>query len=400
MNAHPGGGSAVPSAEPARRLASAPQVAPLRTGDGSVEAPAAAPSEAVPGGRPGVASRPSVETAAADQQLLDLLVAVQHALQLLRIRGGVATVDAVCPVVTNLTRRTCTVAHLAHLRAALSLCEQPEKHSLSMSWQRVPRRKGECPEEQLVISLPPVRPGEASHDAALRDALHARQTAAQAAGETIAPAIQPADVPLRPSLLATQAAIAAAAARAAAEETAERQEAQRILQADQAVRTAVAVEAAPAELRDMVSIGGVSMTALRAAAAAQVAAADVAAASEARTALRRVAALPRVLDALRSWLVGDDRRAAPLTQAVAALRAGVSAGSHVTGAVADDAEEVTAQVLALVRALPEWVLAEDGITPGMGTVLRFNPDCDLKPLRRRLVEDAKHAAEALREQPR
>jgi hypothetical protein len=351
-------------------------------GDRTAHAPLSAPSAAAEQG----AALP-----AEYQRLTDLLVAVQHALTLLRIRGGATTVDAVSAVVAHLQGRTCGVTHLATLQAALALCEEPgESHAMAMSWQRVPRRKGEVPEEQLVISLPPPPRGSTTHDEALLRALRQRLEE-HTAGE-VAPAIEPAELPVRPSVLAAAAAAAARGAGAAQTE-----EAQARLQAGQVVRAAEAAEAAPKAVQQLVHAGGVSVAALRAAAAAEVAAADVQATAAARAAARRAARLPRLLDAIRSWLVGHNRSAAPLPDLVTALRAGVSAGSQVTGAVSDDVEEMTAQVMALVTALPEWIVAEPSVTAGCeGPILRFNPRCEMQPLRRRLAAEAQRAGEALK----
>ena len=350
-------------------------------GGGTAHAPPTAPA---------AAAEQSAALPAEYQRLADLLVAVQHALTLLRIRGGATTVDAISAVVTQLQGRSCGVTHLATLQAALALCEEPgESHAMAMTWQRVPRRKGEVPEEQLVVSLPPPPRGSTTHDEALLRALRKR-VEEHAAGE--APAIQPAELPVRPSVLAAAAAAAARGAGAAQTE-----EAQARLQAGQVVRAVEAADAAPKAVQQLVHAGGVSVAALRAAAAAEVAAADVQATAAARAAARRAARLPRLLDAIRSWLVGHNRSAAPLPDLVAALRAGVSAGSQVTGAVSDDVEEMTAQVMALVTELPEWIVAEPSVTSGCeGPILRFNPRCDMQPLRRRLAAEAQRAGEALK----
>ena len=342
------------------------------------------------------ASEHAVALPAEYQRLVDLLVAVQHALRLLRIRGGATTSDALSAVVTQLMGRTCAVAHLATLQAALALCDKPgETHVMSMSWQRVPRRKGEAPEEQLVISLPPPPRGSTTHDEALLQALRKRVEEHTAAGHAAAdaPAIEPVALPARPSVLAAAAAAARAGAGAAQSE-----EMQARLQAEQVVRAAEAAEAAPKAVQKLVHAGGVSVAALRAAAAAEVAAADVQATVAARAAARRAARLPRLLDAIRCWLVGHNRSAAPLPDLVSALRAGTAAGSHVTGAVSDDVEEMTAQVMALVAALPEWIVAEPSVTPGCeGPILRFNPRCEMQPLRRRLAAAAQRAGVELKQ---
>jgi hypothetical protein len=71
----------------------------------------------------------------------------------------------------------------------------------------------------------------------------------------------------------------------------------------------------------------------------------------------------------------------------------MAAGAPVTGAVQHDEAEVMASLQALVSAASEWVVEQPSVMPGGGTVLRFNPRCDVQAVRRRLVAAAKVAAQ-------
>ena len=76
---------------------------------------------------------------------------------------------------SNYTKRNCHVDALAALAAALPAGR------LALTWQRVPRTRGEVPEEQLVVTLAPPGPGDAPASEALRAELLRRTAASHAA---------------------------------------------------------------------------------------------------------------------------------------------------------------------------------------------------------------------------
>lgn len=396
-----GGDTGAVTPAPARNGARGSASAPVRR----TVAPPSAPAEAQPSGAACEARALPPGYAA----LQEALGALQTALHLVRGRGGAATLDVVCPVVTSLTGRGCCAELLAQLQAALREGGDQEAGpeggvapqrggALHLSWQRVPRRRGEPPEEQLVVSLACVRPGEAPLSEQLHRKLWSKCLQAQQAG-TQPPAIAPAPLPVRPSVRAAEAACqraadaAAAAAAAAAAGAAD---------ADADADDAPLPRASQHKLHRLFGgvgdAGGVSLLALQRTAAAQRDAASDAALAAHRTAARRAAQLPPLFDSLRSWLVGNSRASAPLDELVAALHSGTAAARAAGGKPAQEATEIRAQLVDLVDALPEWAFSEAQLGAPQGRlVLRFNPWADVQPLRRRLADAAKAASARLKE---
>jgi hypothetical protein len=292
--------------------------------------------------------------------------------------------------VTNITGRACDVSSLARLATAL-----PPAHAPTFAWQRVPRVRGEAPEEQLVVGLPGTADvaagaGVAEAETALRRELTRRTAAAHDADADDAdasahrgiealppswrvgfdlegvPQVAPAALPPRPSALALAAANAASAANAAAAVAAA------------AAAAAAAATAAPpcldASLRRAFggvggAAGGVSSTALANVAARESGAAAAAAHAQLRARARLLSALPPIFDALRSWQVATGRAAAPERALLDLLHggggaAGVRLGSG--GGAPVSREEVSAALAALCDVAPHWARREAVAVGGNG----------------------------------
>jgi hypothetical protein len=369
--------------------------------------------------------------------MIETLIAAEHALALLRMRSATPTVDVLCGcgpriarclcgiaarsatlmrapalrlrrAVSNLTGRSCHTGALASLAAALP------SGRLSLTWQRVPRSRGEVPEEQLVVTLAPPGSGEEPCAEALRAELLRRTTASHAAhvaslgGSSAAvaaaggrpqawhpafnlqavPPVAPAPLPPRPSALAAAAASEAAAAAARADAAA---------LAARAASAAAAPPPLPAALaRAGVGVhGAISAAAVAAVAARESGAAAHAAAGALRARARLLATLPPIFDALRSWQVSTGRFGAAETALLDMLHGG-GAGR---GAVPASREEVAAALAALCEVAPHYARRETAPPPAPGAahgaaVLRFARDAVPRLVRAHLVTMARDAAAA------
>ena len=101
-----------------------------------------------------------------------------------------------------------------------------------------------------------------------------------------------------------------------------------------------------------------------------------------------------MFDALRSWLVLENRCSAPLSSALAALRSGATASFAAGDSVGVDETELRIRLECLTERLAEWISIEPGRGTGehAGLVLRFSQSADLKAMRLRLVAGAREAA--------
>jgi len=309
----------------------------------------------------------------------------------------------------------CHVGALASLSAALPAGR------LRLAWQRVPRTRGEAPEEQLVVTLELAGgPGEGDCAQLLRAELLRRTTASHAAhvasvgGSAAAvalaggspltwhpafslqavPPVAPAPLPPRPSSLAAAAASEAAAATARAEAAA--------LAARAASAAAAPLQLPPALARAFGGVGdggAVSAAAVAAVAAREAGAQAHAAAAQLRARARLLAALPPIFDALRSWQVSTGRFGA----AEAALLDMLHGGGAGRGAVPASREEVAAALAALCEVGPLYARRETAPPPAPGAadgaaVLRFARNAVPRDVRAELVARAREAAALARGQ--